>query len=139
VSAVSHGGWHSPTIHCKCLSCADARANAPQPSSPDRPVRHLKRFGSPLQAEVKTTSTIAYTHPDQTSAPVGPTPEVVVVGEPDQNWTSTNVGQVRSADLEQDLQPWIAQVAVTSVSIYARPFVAGGIRRTALCAYTVVG
>ena len=56
---------------------------------------------------------------------------MVVLGELDPGWTSTTVGFVHSSDINEDIQPWIAQVTVPQVSIYARPFAASGIRRTA--------
>jgi lipoprotein-anchoring transpeptidase ErfK/SrfK len=60
---------------------------------------------------------------------------VVVVGEstgPDgTEWTQTPDGWIASNQVAEDIQPWIAEVSVPSVSIFARPKAKDPIRRTA--------
>jgi lipoprotein-anchoring transpeptidase ErfK/SrfK len=46
-------------------------------------------------------------------------------------WTQTPDGWLRSDQLAEDAQPWIAEVSAPSVSIYARPNTKEPIRRTA--------
>jgi lipoprotein-anchoring transpeptidase ErfK/SrfK len=93
------------------------------------------RFGPPWQARVSTVRTMVYSQPDATSAAVGPLDHgqlVVVVGAEDgSEWTQIQDGYVRSSDVSEEMQPWIAEVSVPSVSIYARPNPREPIRRTA--------
>src|SRR4029077_54588 len=60
---------------------------------------------------------------------------VVVTGEmtgaDNAAWTQVPDGFVVSADTAEDDRPWIAEVSVPSVSIYARPSAREPIRRTA--------
>ncbi|MCA1644667.1 MAG: L,D-transpeptidase family protein [Chloroflexi bacterium] len=95
---------------------------------------YANRFGPPWQSQVVVDSTTAFSQPDKSSPPIGPLYRgaiVVVVGQPTADWTPTTLGYVQSSDVLEDEQPWIAQVTVPGVSIYARPFKSSGIRRTA--------
>ncbi len=96
------------------------------------------RFGPPWQSRVIVDSTLLYTQPDTTSQPVGPLTHdqiVVVVNETTAGdgraWTQTPDGWIASDQIAEDMQPWVAEVTVPSVSIYARPNLAEPIRRTA--------
>jgi L,D-transpeptidase catalytic domain/Bacterial SH3 domain len=94
---------------------------------------HANRFGPPWQARVVVESTIAYSEPDSSAPPIGPLYRgalVVVLADAGSGWTSTTVGFVRSTDVQEEIQPWIAQVVVPSLAVYARPFTASGVRRT---------
>lgn len=99
---------------------------------------HANRFGPPWQSRVIVDQATLVSQPDVASAPVGPLARgqlVVVVNEtttPDgQDWTQTPDGWIRSDQIQEDWQPWIAEVSVASVSIYARPNLKEPIRRTA--------
>ncbi len=99
---------------------------------------HANRFGPPWQARVIVNQTILYAQPDGASAPVGPLDRgeiVVVVDESTAAdgtaWTRLPDGWLRSSDVAEDTTPWIAEVSVASVSVYARPNVGEPIRRTA--------
>ncbi len=99
---------------------------------------HANRFGPPWQSRVSADSTMLYTQADRSSAPVGPLVHgqiVVVTGEttaPDGTaWTQTPDGWVVSNQITEETQPWVAEVSVPSVSIYARPNLKEPIRRTA--------
>jgi lipoprotein-anchoring transpeptidase ErfK/SrfK len=96
------------------------------------------RFGPPWQSRVTVDQTTLYTQADRTSAQVGPLARgqiVVVIGESigadGTAWTQVPDGFVLSNDVDEDYQPWIAEVSVPSVSIYARPSLKEPIRRTA--------
>jgi L,D-transpeptidase catalytic domain/Bacterial SH3 domain len=99
---------------------------------------HANRFGPPWQSRVIVDQATLFAQPDLSSTPVGPLSRgqtVVVVGEstnPDgKEWTQTPDGWIQSAQVAEDFQPWIAEVSVPSVSIYARPNAREPIRRTA--------
>jgi L,D-transpeptidase catalytic domain/Bacterial SH3 domain len=99
---------------------------------------YANRFGPPWQSRVTVETTTLYSQPDKGSAPVGPLTRgqlVVVVNEstaPDGTaWTQTPDGWLPSDQVNEETQPWIAEVSVPSVSIYARPSTAEPIRRTA--------
>src|SRR5579859_2453898 len=96
------------------------------------------RFGPPWQSRVVVDHTVLYSQPDAGSPPVGPLARgevVVVVGETTGTdsaaWTQVPDGFVLSADIAEDDTPWIAEVSVPSVSIYARPSLKEPIRRSA--------
>src|SRR5690349_14330870 len=86
------------------------------------------RFGPPWQSRVSVDTTTVYSQADGSSAVVGPLSRgqiVVVVGETTSSdgrqWTQTPDGFLPSDQITEDWEPWIAEVSVTSVSIYARP------------------
>jgi hypothetical protein len=96
------------------------------------------RFGPPWQSRVVVDRTTLYSQADKASTPVGPLTRgdvVVVTGETtgadSAAWTQLPDGFVLSADVAEDTTPWIAEVSVPSVSIYARPNLKEPIRRTA--------
>jgi lipoprotein-anchoring transpeptidase ErfK/SrfK len=99
---------------------------------------NANRFGPPWQSRVVVDRTMLYSQPDRGSAAVGPLARgqvVVVVNETTSTdgavWTQVPDGFVASADIAEDSTPWIAEVSVPSVSIYARPSLKEPIRRTA--------
>src|SRR5437588_10889721 len=99
---------------------------------------HANRFGPPWQSRVTVDSTTLYTQPDSGAASVGPLSRgqiVVVINETTASdgtpWTQTPDGWILSDQIAEDIQPWIAEVSVASVSIYARPNSREPIRRTA--------
>ena len=99
---------------------------------------HANRFGPPWQAQVVAQETMAFSQPDPQATPVGPLERsaiVVVVGETTgadgQAWTQTTLGYVRSADLVEKYDSWVAEVIAPETAVYAKPNPAGGIRRTA--------
>jgi lipoprotein-anchoring transpeptidase ErfK/SrfK len=99
---------------------------------------HANRFGPPWQSRVVVDQATLYSQADATSAVVGPLTRrqiVVVVNEttaPDGTaWTQVPDGWLRSSDVAEETAPWIAEVTVPSVSIYARPDTSEPIRRTA--------
>src|SRR4051794_30889835 len=96
------------------------------------------RFGPPWQSRVTVDGTTLYTQADRASAPVGPLDrgQIVVVikesrADDGTEWTQTPDGWVVSDHVDEDMQPWIAEVSVPSVSIYARASAREPIRRTA--------
>src|SRR5262249_43996916 len=56
---------------------------------------------------------------------------VVVTNEPDDQWSQIADRYVKSTDIVEDVQPWIAEVTQLSVSIVARPNATEPIRRNA--------
>jgi hypothetical protein len=99
---------------------------------------YANRFGPPWQSRVSVDSTTLYTQADKASAPVGPLTrgQIVVVvnestGADGTAWSQTPDGWVGSDQITEEFQPWIAEVTVPSVSIYARPSLKEPIRRTA--------
>jgi hypothetical protein len=106
-------------------------ALAPKPAE-------ANRFGPPWQARVIVDQALLVSEPNAGGLPVGPLIRgqiVVVVNSttsPDgTEWTQTPDGWMPSSLLSEDIQPWIAEVSVPSVSIYARPNSREPIRRTA--------
>src|SRR5438132_12429386 len=96
------------------------------------------RFDPPWQSRVVVDQTTLFSQADRGSAPVGPLSRgrvVVVVkeltGSDGQPWTQVPDGFVSSSDIAEDMTPWIAEVSVPSLSIYARPSAKEPIRRTA--------
>jgi lipoprotein-anchoring transpeptidase ErfK/SrfK len=96
------------------------------------------RFGPPWQSRVIVDQATLYSQPDATSSPVGPLARdqlVVVVNESTATdgtaWTQTPDGWIASNQIAEETQPWVAEVSVPSVSIYARPNTREPIRRTA--------
>ena len=99
---------------------------------------HANRFGPPWQSRVVVDQATLLSQPDSASAPVGPLLRgqiVVVVNETTTAdgtaWTQVPDGWLRSSDVAEDITPWVAEVGVPSVSIYARPNTREPIRRTA--------
>lgn len=99
---------------------------------------YANRFGPPWQSRVTVDSATLYTQADRGSAPVGPLAKgqiVVVINESTASdgtaWTQTPEGWIVSNQVEEETEPWIAEVSVASVSIYARPSAKEPIRRTA--------
>jgi lipoprotein-anchoring transpeptidase ErfK/SrfK len=99
---------------------------------------YANRFGPPWQSRVSVETTTLYSQPDRTSTPVGPLVRgqlVVVTAESIATdgtaWTQTPDGWLPSDQITEETQPWIAEVTVPSVSIYARPSLSEPIRRTA--------
>jgi lipoprotein-anchoring transpeptidase ErfK/SrfK len=102
------------------------------------PAAYASRFGPPWQSRVIVDSATLYTQADRGSAPVGPLSKgqiVVVINESTGSdgtaWTQTPDGWIVSNQVAEDMQPWVAEVTVPSVSIYARPNTKEPIRRTA--------
>lgn len=102
------------------------------------PAAEANRFGPPWQSRVVVDQTTLYTQPDRSSPVVGPLARgqiVVVVGEqtlPDgSQWTQVPDGYLASSDVSEDYSPWIAEVTIPSVSVYAKPDAKDVIRRTA--------
>src|SRR5438067_2896127 len=96
------------------------------------------RFDPPWQSRVVVDQTTLYSQADRTSAPIGPLARgqlIVVVdeltGTDGAAWTQVPDGFIASADIAEDMTPWIAEVSVPSVAIYARPSAKEPIRRTA--------
>jgi hypothetical protein len=96
------------------------------------------RFDPPWQSRVVVDRTTLYSQADRASAAVGPLlrGQVVVVvneltGADGKAWTQVPDGFVASSDIAEDMTPWIAEVSVPSVSIYARPNAKEPIRRSA--------
>jgi lipoprotein-anchoring transpeptidase ErfK/SrfK len=99
---------------------------------------HANRFGPPWQSRIVVDQATLYSQPDATSAAVGPLSrdQIVVVvnestGADGAAWTQTPDGWITSNQIEEETQPWVAEVSVPSVSIYARPNSREPIRRTA--------
>jgi hypothetical protein len=96
------------------------------------------RFDPPWQSRVVVDQTTLFSQADRGSAPVGPLSrgQVVVVvneltGAEGKPWTQVPDGFVPSSDIAEDMTPWIAEVSLPSVSIYARPSAKEPIRRSA--------
>src|SRR4030081_2603563 len=96
------------------------------------------RFDPPWQSRVVVDQSTLYSQADRGSAPAGPLSGgrfVVVVNElpgaDGKPWTQVPDGFVVSSDIAEDMTPWIAEVSVPSVSIYARPSAKEPIRRSA--------
>ncbi|MCA1644610.1 MAG: SH3 domain-containing protein [Chloroflexi bacterium] len=96
------------------------------------------RFDPPWQSRVVVERATLYTQADRSSVPVGPLTrgQVVVVvneltGTDGAAWTQVPDGFLASSDIAEDMTPWIAEVSVPSVAIYARPSAREPIRRTA--------
>jgi len=94
------------------------------------------RFGEVYQIQV-TADTVTHAKPDPNSPAVGPIGKgamLVDLGEataPDGSaWTNTNVGWLPSSAVAEIDTPWIADVVVPSVSVYAYPDAHGPIRLT---------
>src|SRR5919202_1423321 len=108
-------------------------------SGADLGMAHANRFGPPWQARVNVDQTVLYSRPDPGSAPVGPLPagaEVVVTGvgitgRDGADWTAITDGFLPSSAIAEDPNPWVAEVAVPSVSVYAKPTAGSAIRRPA--------
>ncbi|MGI9147301.1 MAG: SH3 domain-containing protein [Chloroflexota bacterium] len=99
---------------------------------------NANRFGPPWQSRVVVDRSMLYSQPDRGSPAVGPLArgQIVVVvdetaGTDGSPWTQVPDGFVPSSDIAEDTTPWIAEVSVPSVSIYARPNAGEPIRRTA--------
>jgi len=102
------------------------------------PPAQASRIDPPWQSRIVVDQTTLYSQADRGSAPVGPLlrGQVVVVvneltGTDDKPWTQVPDGFVASSDIAEDMTPWIAEVSVPSVAIYARPSAKEPIRRSA--------
>lgn len=102
------------------------------------PVALAGRFGPPWQDVVTASQTTLYNQPDRSSSVVGPLSQgdvVVVTGETTgtdgSTWESTPDGYVPGGDVTEKVDTWVAQMTVPSVSVYAKPNLQEGIRRTA--------
>src|SRR5260370_26997801 len=96
------------------------------------------RFDPPWQSRVAVDQATLYSQADRGAAAVGPLSRgqlVVVVHEltatDGKPWTQVPDGFIPSSDIAEDMSPWIAEVSVPSVPIYARPSAQEPIRRTA--------
>ena len=96
------------------------------------------RFGPPWQSRVVVDQTDALYRGRSWLDVVGPLVRgqiVVVTGESTASdgtaWTQMPDGFLLSSDIAEDSTPWVAEVTVPSVSIYARPNTKEPIRRTA--------
>ena len=96
------------------------------------------RFDPPWQSRVLVDQATLFSQADRGSAAVGPLSRgqlVVVVleltGTDGKPWTQVPDGFIPSSDVAEDMTPWIAEVSVPSVSIYARPSAKEPVRRTA--------
>jgi len=96
------------------------------------------RFGPPWQSRVIVDSATLFTQPDRAATQVGPLSRgqiVVVINETTaadgSAWTQTPDGWIASDQIAEEIQPWIAEVSVPSLLIYARPNTSEPIRRTA--------
>jgi hypothetical protein len=96
------------------------------------------RFDPPWQSRVVVDQATLFSQADRGSAAVGPLSRgqlVVVVheltGTDGKPWTQVPDGFILSSDIAEDMTPWIAEVSVPSVSIYARPSAKEPVRRTA--------
>ncbi len=103
----------------------------------DAGVARAQRFGPPWQSEVVVERTVVYSQPDRGSQPVGPLPRgaiVVVWGEMQgadgEKWLAIPDGFLPSGDVQEKFDSWVGEVAQPTVSVYAKPFVASGVRRT---------
>ncbi len=102
-------------------------------------VAYADRWGPPYQAHVIVDHAVVYSKPDQSSPPVGPLGKnaIVVVlaettGSDGSSWVQVPVGFMPASDVSEFYTPWTAQVSVPSVSVYAKPYEASGIMRTAV-------
>lgn len=81
------------------------------------------RFGPPWVDRVTADQTTVYATAD-TSQPVGPLGRgamVIVTGQSGSDWTQTTLGFVPSQDVQEDIDPWVADVVVPSTPVYAKP------------------
>ena len=80
------------------------------------------RFGPPWQARVGVNRTTVYAQPDAASTPVGTLERgqiVVVTNQPDDQWSQIADRYVKSTDIVEDVQPWIAEV--TAIPVHVDP------------------
>ena len=83
--------------------------------------------------QVTADQTTVYATAD-TSQPVGPLGRgaiLVVTGQSGSDWTQTTLGFVPSQDVQEDIDPWIADVVVPTTPVYAKPNAADVIRMNA--------
>ncbi len=99
---------------------------------------HADRWGPPWESQVVVDRAVVYSRPDPSSVPVGPLGRgafVVVLGEEEGTdgtpWEKIPDGYVLKSQVEEFHWPWTAEVTVPSVSVYAKPYVASGVIRTA--------
>jgi hypothetical protein len=85
------------------------------------------RFGPPWMDRVTADQSQVYAEADLTSPVVGPLEHgaiLVVTGETSDSagheWTRTTLGYVPSQDVEEDIDPWVADVTANT-AIYAKP------------------
>ena len=87
------------------------------------PAASANRFGPPFMERVTADQTTVYATPD-TSQPVGPVDRgaiLVVIGQSGSDWTQTTLGFVASSDVQEDIDPWVADVVVPVAPVYAKP------------------
>jgi hypothetical protein len=96
------------------------------------------RFGVPWQARVSVDQTVVYTGADRASAPVGPLVRGTLVavledlnGADGAEWNRMPDGYILASDLTEEFGPWVAEVVVPSVPIYAYPDGHSAIRHSA--------
>lgn len=97
------------------------------------PAASAQRFGPPWLDQVTADQTTVYATAD-TTQPVGPLGHgavVIVTGQPGTDWTQTTLGFVRSKDVQEDIEPWVAEVVVPTTAVYAKPNAADAIRMNA--------
>jgi len=97
------------------------------------PAQAVDRFGQPWQGEIVAEHTVVYSQPSRKAPPVGPLDRgaiVVALGQ-DEEWTAIADGFIASGDLVEKRDPWVAEVAVASTSVYAKPDAHSPVRRTA--------
>lgn len=99
---------------------------------------HANRFGPPWLAEVTVDRGIAHTGPSRASSPIGPLSRgdrLVILeearAEDGGQWFRTDVGWLSLDDIDEVHEPFVAEVAVRSVSIFTKPNPGSGARRSA--------
>lgn len=105
----------------------------------DRAPAHADRWGTPYQARVTADQSVVYSQPDRSSPPVGPLwrDAIVVVleektGTDGARWAKIPDGFIPYREIAEFYTPWTAEVSVPRVSIYAKPYQASGVIRTAV-------
>jgi lipoprotein-anchoring transpeptidase ErfK/SrfK len=107
-----------PIAALSCVACWLTLGASPTDAS---------RFGTPWQARVIVDQTVAHLQPSTSSQISGPLARgsiVVVTAEGqgnDYEWTATTVGYVPSRDLTELFDPWVADVVVDTMPVYAKP------------------
>lgn len=96
------------------------------------------RFGPPWQARVIVDRAVVYSRPDRSAPVVGPLEREAIVavlgelpGADGAEWTAIPDGFIPSDEVAEWVGTWVAEVAMASVSIYAKPFAGSGVRRVA--------
>jgi lipoprotein-anchoring transpeptidase ErfK/SrfK len=87
------------------------------------PAVSANRFGPPYMDRVTADQTTIYATPD-TTQPVGPVGNgaiLVVVGQSGDDWIQTTTGFVSTKDVQEDIDPWVADVVAPVTPVYAKP------------------